>query len=78
MWLKFYLMLNFSLNHSMRGYGNDIVTNLLQLINVAITTKLKVQWCKLDNYKYMINSTQITNTEIFAFIAFLMFMLMSR
>ena len=30
---------------------------------------LKVQSCKLFNKKYMIDSTQITNTEIFAFIA---------
>ena len=29
---------------------------------------LKVQSCKLYNNKYMISSTQITNTEIFAFI----------
>ena len=29
---------------------------------------LKVQSCKLHNNKYMISSTQITNTEIFAFI----------
>ena len=29
---------------------------------------LKVQSCKLYNNKYMIASTQITNTEIFAFI----------
>ena len=30
---------------------------------------LKVQSCKLYNNKYMIASTQITNTEIFVFIA---------
>ena len=32
---------------------------------------LKVQSCKLYNNKYMIASTQITNTEIFAFISVL-------
>ena len=31
---------------------------------------LKVQSCKLCNNKYLIDSTQITNTEIFAFIVF--------
>ena len=39
---------------------------------------LKVQSCKLYNNKYMIASTQITDTEIFAFIAVLVFKLMSR
>ena len=39
---------------------------------------LKVQSCKLYNNKYMISSTQITNTEIFAFIAALVFKLLSR
>ena len=39
---------------------------------------LKVQSCKLYNNKYMISSTQITNTEIFAFITVLVFKLLSR
>ena len=39
---------------------------------------LKVQSCKSCNNKYMIASTQITNTEIFAFIAVLIFKLLSR
>ena len=39
---------------------------------------LKVQSCKLYNGKYMISLTQITDTEIFAFIAVLVFMLLSR
>ena len=38
---------------------------------------LKVQSCKLHNNKYMITSIQITNTEIFAFIAVLVFELLS-
>ena len=42
------------------------------------THKLKVPSCKLYNNKYMICSTQITNTETFAFIAVLVFKLLSR
>ena len=38
---------------------------------------LKVQSCKLHNNKYIIASTQLTNTEIFAFIAVLVFQLLS-
>ena len=40
--------------------------------------KLKVQSCKLYENKYMITSKQITNIEIFAFIAVLVFKLLSR
>ena len=39
---------------------------------------LKVQSYKLYNNKYMIPSTQITNTEIFLFIAVLVFKLLTR
>ena len=39
---------------------------------------LKIQSCKLYNNNYMIASTQITNTEIFAFIAFLILKLSNR
>ena len=39
---------------------------------------LKVQSCKLYNKKYMIASTQITKTEIFAFIAVLVLKLLSH
>ena len=39
---------------------------------------LKVQPCKLYNNKYIIALTPIANTEIFAFIAVLVFMLLSR
>ena len=35
----------------------------------SITIGLKVQLSKLNNNKYMIASTEITNTEIFAFVA---------
>ena len=39
---------------------------------------LKVQSCKLLNDKYTITLTQITNTKIVAFIAVLVFNLLSR
>ena len=39
---------------------------------------LKVQSCKLYNNKYIITSTPITNAEIFAFIAVLVFKLLTR
>ena len=39
--------------------------------------RLKVQSCKLYSGKYMISLTQITDTEIFAFITVLVFMLLS-
>ena len=38
---------------------------------------LKVQACKLYSNKYMVASTQITNTKIFAFVAVLVFKLLS-
>ena len=41
-------------------------------------TVLKVQSFKLCNKKYIIASTQRTNTEIFAFIVILVFKLWSR
>ena len=50
---------------------------LLQFKSTLLGT-LKVQSCKLYNNKYMIVSPQITNTEIFAFIAVLVFKLLSR
>ena len=42
------------------------------------TLVLKVQSCELYNNKYMIASTQITNTEIFAFLSVLVFKILSR
>ena len=39
---------------------------------------LKVHSCKLYNNKYMIAPTQVTNTEIFAFIAIVVLKLLSR
>ena len=40
--------------------------------------QLKAQSCKLYNNKYMIALKQVTNIEIFAFIAVLVFKLLSR
>ena len=49
------------------------------IIVIKITeSALKVQSYKLYDNKYMIASTQITNTEIFTFIAVLVFKLLSR
>ena len=49
--------------------------------NLFITTNnlnnLKVQSCKLYSNKYMIASTEITNNDIFAFIAVLVFKLLN-
>ena len=45
------------------------------IFNVDIAL-LKVQSCKLCNYKYKIATTQITYAEIFAFIAVLVFKLL--
>ena len=39
---------------------------------------LKVQSCKLHNDKYIMASTNLRNTEIFALIAILVFKLLSR
>ena len=42
------------------------------------TSTLKLQSCKLYNYKYVNVSTEIANNEIFEFTALLVFKLMSR
>ena len=42
------------------------------------TRTLKLQSCKLYNYKYVNVSTQIANNEIFEFTAVLVLKLMSR
>ena len=55
--------------------------DLSRIINkyiIVLIDCLKVQSCKLYNNKYMTASTQITNTEIFAFIVVLFFQLLSR
>ena len=43
-----------------------------------VRSHLKVQSCKCYNSKYMIAATQLTNTEILAFIAVLVFKLLNR
>ena len=48
-------------------------TSFYRTLPVATSGSLKVQSCKLYNNKYVIGSTQTTNTEIFAFIALLVF-----
>ena len=45
---------------------------------IATQFLLKVRSCKLYNKKYMIVATQITNTEISAFIAVLVFKLINH
>ena len=49
-----------------------------KLLTCASDDTLKVQSCKLYSNKLMIASTQITNTEIFAFRGALVFKLLSR
>ena len=44
------------------------LVDFLNSMSCIETFKLKVQSCKLYNNKYMIASTQIPNTESFAFI----------
>ena len=66
-------------------YLEGIVNSDNEASNNSITTQysikllgnLQVQSCKLYNNKYLIASTQITNTEIFTFIAVLVFKLLS-
>ena len=51
-----------------------LIKPLLHIDNqISVPILLKVQSCKLYYNKYMITSIQITNTEIFAFIAVLVF-----
>ena len=45
--------------------------------NLVDMKTLKIQSCKLYNKQYIIASTQITSTEIFAFIAILVFNLLN-
>ena len=52
--------------------------NSVLLMDKPCKFMLKVQSCKLCNNKCMSASTQIKNTEIFAFTAVLVFKLLSR
>ena len=46
---------------------------ILHRFSNQVELQLRVQLCKIYNDKYMIASTQITNTEVFAVIAALVF-----
>ena len=50
----------------------------LKNFTILPVLRLKVQSCKLYSNKYMIGSTQMTITEIFAFITVLVFKLLSH
>ena len=54
-----------------------ILTSSMTILIPLICWVLKVQSCKLCNNKYMFASTQIRNTKIFAFIAVLVFKVLS-
>ena len=68
------LTLNIWVPVSLLSYSYYVSTQHLYCFNINI---LKVQSCKLYN-KHMIASTQITNTEMFAFIAVVVFKLLSH
>ena len=57
-----------------------LVTTLALTPNFCLMSKfcLKVMSCKLCNNRYMIASTQTTNTEIFAFMSVLVLKLLCR
>ena len=56
---------------------DKVAVTLYSFLKSAVSS-LKVKSCKLYNNKYMIVSTQATNTEIFAVIILLVFTLLSR
>ena len=51
---------------------------LLIVDSSMVCENLKVKSCRFYNNKYMIAATQITNTEVFAIIAVLVFKLLRR
>ena len=55
-----------------------LVNSKEEIVRFEMQINLKVQSCKLYNNKYMIASTQITYTEIFAVICILVFTILSR
>ena len=59
-------------------YFVNVFTDIIDYSSRVYDNRLKVQSHKLYNSNYMIASTQITNTEIFAFIAVPVFKLLSR
>ena len=53
-------------------------TGILDVLEIKmVSSLLKVQSCRLYNNKYMIASTQITNSETFAVVAVLVFKLLT-
>ena len=55
-------------------FGTSQISFTIKDVNLhTCILRLKVKSCKLYNNKYMIASTQIINSEIFAFIAVLVF-----
>ena len=60
------------------SFSNRFLIFFEKWYSVDINVNLTVQSCKLYNNKYMVASTQITKTEIFALIAALVFKLLSR
>ena len=56
---------------------DKVVVTLYSFLKSAVSS-LKVQSYKLYNNKYMITSTQATNTKIFAVIILLVFTLLNR
>ena len=64
--------------HLTMKYNNACNKLMQQKQNTIYFKNLKGQSCKLYNSKYMITSTQITNTKFFAFIAVPVFKLLSR
>ena len=57
---------------------NKKIHDVSDLASKSSATVLKGQSCKLYKNRYMIASTHITNTEIFAFVTVLVFTLLSR
>ena len=71
MWRKFLQILSYIFTICF----ND---NYYKLGKIIAYLMLRLQSCKLRNNKYMIASTQATTIEIFAFIAVVVFKLLSR
>ena len=61
----------------MSSNDKETIYLLISIILISAIIALKVQSCKLHSKKCIIASTQIRNTDIFAFIAVLVFKLLS-
>ena len=60
------------------GQGGGWSRKLDNFMDFVCVSSLNIQSCKLYNNKYMMASTQITNTGILAFIADIVFKSLSR